>query len=158
VTLPSTRFSPQSLRDEFTQESVPPASARVASEAPRTAIARKARTALLEGDAATFEAALADLDGLVAPSVLARLRGLLAVSRGDVASGLQLIRTARRSASSDAEVARAALAFAIGLGTIGRRDDALLEALDALAIERRSGDGAGANACRKVIERLLGAG
>jgi hypothetical protein len=158
--IPPVSFTPRSLREAFTEESAPPAapSRRMPSDSPQALLAREARTALLEGDARRFEAALDELDGIVAPTALARLRGLIAVSRGDVASGLKLIRDARASAQSEAEVARAALAFAIGLGTLGRRDDALLEALDALSIERRTGHHAGALACRKVIERLLGAG
>jgi hypothetical protein len=158
--IPPVAFSPRSLREAFTEDSAPPVapSRRMPSDSPQALLARKARTALLAGDAPRFEAALQELDGLVAPSALARLRGLIAVSRGDVASGLKLIRDARASAQSEAEVARAALAFAIGLGALGRRDDALLEALDALSIERRTGHREGALACRKVIERLLGAG
>lgn len=157
--IPPVAFTPRSLREAFTEDSAPPVapSRRMPSDSPQAVLARKARTALLEGDARRFEAALEELEGIVAPTALARLRGLAAVSRGDVASGLKLIRDARASAQSEAEVARAALAFAIGLGTIGRRDDALLEALDALSIERRTGHREGALACRKVIERLLGA-
>ena len=152
-------FTPRSLREAFTEESAPPAppARRMPSDSPQAVLARKARAALLEGDAARFSAALDELEGVVSPSALARLRGLLAVSRGDVASGLRLIRDARATAQSEGEIARATLTFAIGLGTLGRRDDALLEALDALSIERRTGHRAGALACRKVIERLLGA-
>jgi hypothetical protein len=153
-------FTPRSLREAFTEDSVPPSRppARMPSEGPEAKLARKARDALLAGDAHGFESALNLLDGIASPNALARLRGLSAVSRGDVAKGLQLIREARASAHDERESARAALAFAIGLGALGRRDDALLEALDALAIERKLGHERGAAACRKVIERLLGAG
>ncbi|MBL8721614.1 MAG: hypothetical protein JNL79_36850 [Myxococcales bacterium] len=118
------------------------------------------------GDAARKALATADLQGLDAAlsaievvggsrNALTRLRGLSAVARGKVDEGLSLLRRARAQATTDAELARDALAHAVALDVAGLRDDAILEAMTALAIERKSGGPD--QPARRVLARLVGA-
>ena len=120
-------------------------------------LAAHARKALIARDLVSLDASLSKLE-LAGGSLtaIARIRGIAALARGDLPNGLRLIRVARAGSKTQGETARASLAYAIALGVAGLRDDALLEALAALAVERdRAAHGRGDTACRKVIEQLM---
>ncbi|MEO7093221.1 MAG: hypothetical protein ABI175_08220, partial [Polyangiales bacterium] len=128
------------------------------------AFADDARRALVARDLVALEACLGNLEAAGGSAcAIARLRGLAAVARGDLGGGFRLLRRARADAQSEREIARGSVAYAIALGAAGRREDALLEALSALARERklqprpsvRGNGSAGDLACRKLIARLL---
>jgi hypothetical protein len=127
-------------------------------------LAADVRRALASRDLPSLDASLSQLEAAGgSPCAIARLRGLSAVARGDLGGGFRLLRRARADAKSEREIARGSLAYAIALGAAGRPEDALLEALSALARERKlqprpsaRGEGsAGDLACRKLIARLL---
>jgi len=136
----------------------PPAAFNSEEESLRIA-ADSARQALFARDFTALDTALARLEaeGGSVPAI-ARVRGVAALARGNVAEGLRLIRRSRHGARSASEAARGALAAAVAYGVAGRREEALLEALEALASERLRGNGTptpGDQAVRKLIERLL---
>jgi hypothetical protein len=135
-----------------------PASSTSEEEALRLT-ADSARRALLSRDFPALDTALSRLEaeGGSVPAI-ARVRGVAALARGNVAEGVRLIRRSRHGARTASEAARGALASAVAYGVAGRRDEALLEALEALASERLRGNGtptAGDLAVRRLIERLL---
>ncbi len=119
-------------------------------------LADAARKALVTADHAGLEAALAAVEVVGGSrNAVTRVRGLAAVARGEVAAGLMLLRRARAQALTDEELARGALAHSIALEVAGKRDDAILEAMTALAIERRLGSQDGPLPARRILERLV---
>ena len=147
------------LENHGETESPAPAPAMTASNRAAPDLVADARRALLDGDAAAFDFSLGQLETIVGatPAVM-RLRGLSAVSRGELGVGLRLLRRTRADAPDEEAAARAGLAYAIALGVVGRRQDALLEALEALATTRRIDDGPtalGKRACLALVDRLL---
>jgi hypothetical protein len=127
------------------------------SDLPKVDLLRGAKAALLARDLPTLDRLLADLHANgVTGGAVDRLRGLSAVARGDLGVGLQLLRQARAEAKDDRAIARAAIAYSIALGAAGQREGAIIEALEALSVEKRiDAKGRGPVACRKLIERLL---
>ncbi len=86
-----------------------------------------------------------------------RMQAILRLSRGDVGEALRVLRNARAeldAAASPAERCQTSLALGVALAVAGRPDEALLEALDALARARESGDDKGAHACLAFLAKL----
>jgi thioredoxin-like negative regulator of GroEL len=86
------------------------------------------------------------------------MNAMVHLSRGELGEALRALRAARVEAeagSSPAELCQAALALGVALAVAGRPDEALLEALDALARAREAGDKAGANACLAFLAKLF---
>lgn len=146
-------LQPMSEEEEPSSERVAPPK----SEVPAADLVHRAKQALLSRDLPMLERVLAELETTGSTSgPIDRLRGLSAVARGDLGSGLALLRRARAEATDEREIARTAVAYAIALGAAGRRQDAIVEALEALAVEKRiDAKGEGSRACRRLIERLL---
>jgi hypothetical protein len=86
----------------------------------------------------------------------ARLEGMASLARGDVLHGLLHLRQAARDAdhNSAATAGAARLALAVGLLKAGRSEDAMLEALSALARARRAEDERGMHACVRLLRQL----
>lgn len=83
-------------------------------------------------------------------------RLLQTASVASAVDALPVLRRARTDASlrSPAERCRTSLALALALSMAGRQDEALLEALDALARAREQGTWRSFEACRALIARL----
>lgn len=79
-----------------------------------------------------------------------------AAESGAVAAAVELLPDLRRAASSPSgrSGGRARLELAVALSLAGRRDDALLEALDALARARETSDSALGPACLALVAKL----
>jgi hypothetical protein len=79
-----------------------------------------------------------------------------AAESGAVAAAVELLPDLRRAASSPSgrSAGRARLELAVALSLAGRRDDALLEALDALARARETADSALGPACLALVAKL----
>ena len=119
-------------------------------------LAQAARKALVTADHVALESALTAMEVVGGSrNAVTRLRGLAAVARGEVEAGLVLLRRARAQALTEEELARGALAHSIALEVAGQRDDAILEAMTALAIERRLGNAELAQPARRVLQRLV---
>jgi hypothetical protein len=90
------------------------------------------------------------------PSLADRLEAMASLARGETSDALRVLRAARTRAQQKgpAERSRTALALAVGLAAVGRKSDALLEALDALARAREAADARGARACAGFLARL----
>ncbi|NUP13472.1 MAG: hypothetical protein HOW73_46130 [Polyangiaceae bacterium] len=86
--------------------------------------------------------------------VVERLAGVLAMTRGAKEEGLRVLRRAAETEQREDKRGRAVLAYAIGVAAAGRYDDALLEALSALAIARARGDRSGEKACARFLAQL----
>jgi hypothetical protein len=89
-------------------------------------------------------------------SLADRLEAMTSLARGETSDALRVLRSGRARAQqkSLAERSRAALALAVGLAAVGRKSEALLEALDALARARAAGDAKGERACAGFLARL----
>ncbi len=115
------------------------------------------RDALLGGDAQALERwseglkATGENDGFAE-----RMRAIARLSRGKVGDALRALETARRSAEGApaAKRCQASLALAVGLAFAGRSDEALLEAMDALARAREGGDAKAEGACLAFLAKL----
>jgi hypothetical protein len=85
-----------------------------------------------------------------------RLLAMAKIARGETGDALRRLRDAaeeaRRTRSRDR--CRAALALGVGLAAAGRHEEALLEALDALARARETTDAKGERACLKFLAHL----
>ncbi len=117
-----------------------------------------ARAALRARDFVAVEACLAQLEaaGTGSKTAIDRVRGITALAKGDLPAGLRFLRRARADAKEPRSVAKATLAYAVALGVAGRREEAIVEALEALACERALGPASvGMDACRALVERLL---
>jgi hypothetical protein len=88
------------------------------------------------------------------PAFGARIRD--AVESGAIAGAVELLPDLRRAASPSGGPAggRARFELAVALCLAGRRDDALLEALDALARARETGDAALGPVCLALVAKL----
>jgi hypothetical protein len=114
-----------------------------------------AREALKRGDTMSLDAALQHLKITGEhPEVVERLAGVLAMTRGAKEDGLRVLRRAAASETREDRRTRAVLAFAVGLAAAGRTEDALLEALSALALTRSLGDTSGEVACTTFLSQL----
>lgn len=148
-----------SLRAERNPEPVEPApSSSVPPPRRRTGsfqLLELAREALARTDATSLDMALAEL-GLTDQhaEVVERLAGVLAMTRGAKEEGLRVLRRAAEAEQAEDRRARSVLAYAIGVAAAGRSEDALLEALSALAIARSQGDAGGEKACARFLAQL----
>lgn len=86
----------------------------------------------------------------------ARLEGMASLARGDVLHGLLYLRHAARASEGNPAPGGSAarLALAVGLLKAGRAEDAMIEALAALARARRAADERGENACVRLLRQL----
>jgi hypothetical protein len=85
------------------------------------------------------------------------MQAIVRLARGDVGEALRVLRSARAeldAAAPAAERCQASLALAVALAVAGRSDEALLEALDALARARESKDDKGAHACLALLAKV----
>jgi hypothetical protein len=158
----------------------PSASAVIASHAPKTSIRYRSpstfdmeevdpdalaarlmqlsKEALIGGDAHSLEKWS---DGLKATgekdSFAERMRAIARLSRGRVADALRALQRARREAETAPSYTRcqASLALGVGLAFAGRADEALLEALDALARAREGHDEQATQACLALLAKLF---
>ncbi len=86
-----------------------------------------------------------------------RMQAIVRLSRGDVGEALRALRIARAeldARASPAERCQTSLALGVALAVAGRPDEALLEALDALARAREQNDDKGAHACLAFLSKL----
>jgi hypothetical protein len=121
-----------------------------------TSALRDAHRALMARDWTGLDRVLGTPDLDFPEATRLRLRALVALGRGDTIASMGYAIRARESANDDGQKARAALTFAVALEAAGAREDALVEAFDALGIARAvEPGGRGDKACVRVIERLL---
>ncbi|HVU03325.1 MAG TPA: hypothetical protein VHE30_16310 [Polyangiaceae bacterium] len=135
--------------------SAPPASPSLAPKA--TEPPSKAVEALRKGDVEAVERMAARVSVEESKSGLAeRLSAMAKLARGETGDAIRRLRDAaeeaRRKGSRDR--CRASLALAVALGSAGRHDEALLEALDGLARARESSDARGERACVRFLSQL----
>lgn len=116
------------------------------------------KEALIGGDAHSLERWS---DGLKATgekdSFAERMRAIARLSRGRVGDALRALQEARRAAETAPSSTRcqASLALGVGLAFAGRSDEALLEALDALARAREGHDEQATQACLALLAKLF---
>jgi hypothetical protein len=117
-----------------------------------------AKEALLDQDARSLQRWT---EGLLATGergrFAERMQAIARLTRGDVGDALRVLRTVRAEldpASDAAERCQASLALGVALAAAGRPDEALLEALDALARAREIGDEKGSLACLAFLAKL----
>jgi hypothetical protein len=87
-----------------------------------------------------------------------RMQAIVRLARGDVGDALRALRAARAELDANApptERCQASLALGVALAVAGRPDEALLEALDALARAREQGDDKGGHACLAFLSKLF---
>ena len=114
-----------------------------------------AREALMSGDTASLDVALQQLRVTGEHKDLAaRLAGVLALTRGAKEEGLRILRKAALDEKEEHRRARSLLAYSVGLAAAGRHEEALLEALSALALTRAQSDANGELACVKFLAQL----
>lgn len=153
-----------------TPEAAAPASSSVPapkkrSEAPAPAdvgqrLTELAKEALLGADTRSLERWT---EGLLATGergrFAERMQAIVRLSRGDVGDALRVLKNARAEldgVSTAAERCQASLALGVALAAAARPDEALLEALDALARAREAGEEKGALACLAFLAKLYG--
>ncbi|MCW5837603.1 MAG: hypothetical protein KIS78_34740, partial [Labilithrix sp.] len=137
------------------------ASAPPPSSAPGSQIARRlgelAKEALLAADDASLERWV---DGLRAagesPAYTERMRAMAWLGRGDIGDALRVLRRSRAELDPKDHRRRcqASLALGVALSVAGRPEEALLEAMDALARARQTADERGAKACLAFLAKL----
>lgn len=114
-----------------------------------------AREALVRGDTQSLDFALRQLKLTGEhPDLAARLAGVLALTRGAKDEGLRILRRAVEQEEREDRRARALLAYSVGLAAAGRNEEALLAALEALAVTRAHDDRSGENACARFLAQL----
>lgn len=87
-----------------------------------------------------------------------RMQAIVRLARGDVGDALRALRAARAdldASASPAERCRTSLALGVALAVAGRPDEALLEALEALARARDQRDDKGGRACLAFLSKLF---
>lgn len=127
---------------------------RHASEPPWAAHAAQA---LKEGDWESVQRLVVELRETGESSLAAdRLEAMAELARGEIGEALRLLRQGKeRAQTADAAArSRAALALGVALATAGRLDEALLEALEALARARECEDSGGGRACARFLAQL----
>jgi hypothetical protein len=140
-----------------------PSSVRPGSGPPRppsdraTTPSSRAVEALRNGDAETVERMANQLrvdEGRL--ELAARLEAMAKLSRGETGDAIRRLRdasdAARKNESGDR--CRASLALGVALATANRAEEALLEALDALARARELHDSRGERACTRFLSQL----
>jgi hypothetical protein len=85
-----------------------------------------------------------------------RLEAIARLAHGEVDDGLDALQYGVSSAGDrdHAAQSRATLAYALGLAVAGRKNESLLQALDALAKARAAGDKTGESACACFLAQL----
>ena len=158
--LPSTRtpsMPPPSFSTEvprFTGSRPPPPG----SVRPPDPLADMAKRALLQGDVPALERLTAQLrETGEHGDLVERMSGLVALRRGATADALRRLRNAAEAVAEPAQKARARLAYAVALASAGRSENALLEALEAMARAREAFDLLGEHACALFLARLSAA-
>jgi hypothetical protein len=131
------------------------------SQAPGSKIALRlgelAKDALLSADNAALERWV---DGLRAagesPIFTERMRAMARLGRGDIGDALRVLRRTRAQLDPQDHRLRCqtSLAMGVALSVAGRPQEALLEAMDALARARQIGDERGAKACLAFLAKL----
>lgn len=131
------------------------------SEAPGSKIAVRlgelAKDALLSADNAALERWV---DGLRAagesPIFTERMRAMARLGRGDIGDALRVLRRTRSQLDPQDHRLRCqtSLALGVALSVAGRPQEALLEAMDALARARQINDERGAKACLAFLAKL----
>lgn len=120
-------------------------------------LAQLTRDALIQGDAQSLERwadglkATGERDGFAE-----RMRAMARLSKGRVGDAISRLQRVRREAEGTppAQRCQAALALAVGYAFAGRSDEALLEALDALARAREGDDDLAIRACMALLAKL----
>ncbi len=115
------------------------------------------RQALLSGNARSLQRLSEGLRATGEHDALAdRMRAIARLSAGQIGEALRALRKNRMLAESEPPSVRcqASLALAFALATAGRPDDALLEALDAVARAREADDRKSQAACIAFLAKL----
>jgi hypothetical protein len=121
----------------------------------RSALAERARNALVQGDIVTLEGLVSEMRSAgESGELVERMSGFIALGRGAKADALRRLRAAASADLPAAQKARARLAYGVALAAAGRTETALLETLDALARAREALDKNGENACARFLARL----
>ncbi len=122
----------------------------------RKRLKRLVKESLLDADLVALERwieALRASGG--ARTYIDRLRALACTRRGDTDEALRLLRRARSVVTAESgERVQVALTLALVLAQCGREQEALVEAMDALAAARRRDDAGGEQASLLVLGRL----
>lgn len=124
------------------------------SSAIATRLGDLAKEALRTTDQATLEGLSA---GLTTPSKAGERRDALSrIRRGDIGAALRVLRRTRAELPEHdhAQRCQTSLAIGVALAVAGRPQEALVEAMDALARARRQEDERAANACLAFLNRL----
>lgn len=146
-----------------TRRSRSPASGRPprASEPPEPVVAEpqpvRALDALRRGDVASVEKLAKELRVDESRAGLAdRLQAMADIARGDTGDAIRRLRDAAEEARrvESRDLCRALLALAVALAAANRKEEALLEALDALARAREANDERGEQACVRFLSQL----
>ncbi len=117
------------------------------------------RQALLSGNAKSLQRLSEGLRATGEHDALAdRMRAIARLSAGQIGEALRALRKSRALAESEGPQVRcqASLALAFALANAGRPDDAMLEALDAVARARESRDPRSQAACIAFLAKLYG--
>jgi hypothetical protein len=119
-----------------------------------------ATSALLEGDVEGIERFTEGLRAAGEHDRYAnRMEAIGHLARGQVGEALRSLRALREAPEEPASMrarAQSALALGVGLAAANRPDEALLEALDALARAREGRDARAAGACLAFLAKLYG--
>ncbi|MBX3201044.1 MAG: hypothetical protein KF894_23085 [Labilithrix sp.] len=137
------------------------ASAPPPPSAPGSQIARRlgelAEEALLAADHAALERWVdAPRAAGECPAFTERMRAMARLGRGDIGDALRVLRRSRAELDPTDHRRRcqASLALGVALSGAGRPEEALLEAMDALARARQIADERGAKACLAFLAKL----
>jgi tetratricopeptide (TPR) repeat protein len=137
------------------KEAPAPNAIRADEESVAGRLADLARAALLGGDAGALERWSEGLKATGEHERFAeRMDGMAHLSRGQIGDALRILKKARETAD-DGTRAQASLALGVALAAAGRPEEALLEALDALARAREKLDDKGASACLAFLAKLF---
>jgi hypothetical protein len=119
-----------------------------------------ARDALTAGDVTALEK-WAEREPMTGERerLLKRLKAIISLDRGDKNEAMRVLKDAceHPEGCSHVEQSRAHLALAVGLAQTGRPIEALVEALEALALTRTAADPRGEKACLAFLQKVYGA-
>lgn len=116
----------------------------------------RASLALQRGDPVTLDQLARQLRSEAHNMLADRLDAMACLVRGNTGEALRRLRDAKHRARqlSLSEQCRASLALGVAIAAAGRPTDAMLEALEGLALSRRGGDLRGERACAKFLAQL----
>jgi hypothetical protein len=146
---------PSDIMDTGRHSAIPDSTAPGSQIAVR--LGELAKEALLAADNAALERWV---DGLRAagesPAFTERMRAMAVLGRGDIGDALRVLRRtrARLDPKDHRRRCQTSLALGVALSVAGRPQDALLEAMDALARARQTSDERGAKACLAFLAKL----